>query len=232
MRVVFAGGKNIGMECLRYLMGKVNVVGVIPCDGIMAANKIQQMAPDMIVVVYYDRILKKDIIDIPPMGCINLHMALAEEYRGCYPTTWAIINGETKTGVTLHYIDEGIDTGDIIAQKVVKIEPDDTGKSLYNKCTMAGVELFKETFPLLMNGTAPRRKQVTTRNTKYYGRCFPSHNVGNYIRALTFPPFPEPYFYIGDKKMVIKEEFAKFAEVIQREHTWDKRMIMLQEGLQ
>jgi methionyl-tRNA formyltransferase len=248
MRIVFAGGKDVGCGCLEYLLEypDVDVVAVIVnSDGDMAAKRwyrsaaelalrhdvpvfaphsinepkmitrLQGMAPDLIVVVYYDCILKGDVIGIPKRGCINLHLALAEEYRGCYPTTWALINGEIRTGVTLHYIDEGIDTGDIIAQKAVEILPDDTGKSLYYKCTRAGIELFREAVPSVLEGTIPRVRQITTERSRYYKREFPSQcieftksgeEVYNHIRAVYFPPFPLPYFYIGRKKMVIAEE--------------------------
>jgi methionyl-tRNA formyltransferase len=180
-----------------------------------SVSLVRELSPDIIVVVYYDQILKKDIIHIPPKGCINLHMALAEEYRGCYPTTWAIINGEKRTGVTLHYIDEGIDSGDIIAQREVTITDGDTGKSLYKRCTKTGLELFREQFPLISSGKAARRKQATTAKTKYYKREFPSRELDfsrpgreifNHIRALLFEPFPPPFFRIGNRRFIIKEE--------------------------
>ncbi len=176
---------------------------------------VRKLSPYIIVVVYYDQILKKEIINIPSMGCINLHMALAEEYRGCYPTTWAIINGEKRMGVTLHYIDEGVDTGDIIAQKEVPITNEDTGESLYEKSTKACIELFREQFPLIVSGKASKKKQITTVKTKYYRREFPSRELDfskpgkeifNHIRALLFEPFPPPFFYIGNKKMIIKQD--------------------------
>ena len=189
-----------------------------------SVERIRNLKPDIIVVVYYDQILKRDLIAIPALGCINLHLALAEEYRGCYPTTWAIINGEKRTGVTLHYIDEGIDSGDIIAQKTVPIKDSDTGLDLYRRCTQAGVELFKKTFPLIVGGKASRTPQKTTSKTRYCARnLFPSHEVDfnksgkelyDYIRALTFPPFPPPYFRIGKRKMVIVEEQQEEQETV------------------
>ncbi len=201
MRVLFAGGKNIGCGCLDYLLGSsgVEVVGVVvnrnsdaksdrwyrsaseiafehgvPVYSPKSINSkkfvefLKTLSLDLIVVVYYDGILKKEVISIPENGCINIHMALAENYRGCYPTTWAIMNGECRTGVTLHYINEGIDSGDIIADIVVSIDDDDTGKSLYYKCTDAGIRLFKETFPSILNGTNRRRPQLKNINTLYY----------------------------------------------------------------
>lgn len=178
-----------------------------------AVTRVQGMAPDIIVVVYFDAILKKQIISIPPKGCINLHLALAEEYRGCYPTTWAIINDEKRTGVTLHYIDESIDGGDIIAQREVKIERTDTGLTLYDKCTDACISLFMETFPAIAEGRVKPRPQDKTKG-KYYKRQFPDQRIDfsksgqeiyNHLRAVLFEPFPPPYFFIGNQKYEVRK---------------------------
>lgn len=181
-----------------------------------AIEFIQRLNPDLLTVVYYDQLLTKKVIDIPRMGCINVHMALAEEYRGCYPTTWALINDEGHSGVTVHYIDEDMDTGDIVAQTIVPIEDEDTGRTLYYKCTNAGIDLFKEAIELIALGKAQKQVQVTTPNTKVYHRqdfpCFDiklkerNRELYNYVRALTFDPFPCPYFYIGDRKILLIEE--------------------------
>jgi len=217
-RVVFMGGKKPGEACLEILRRHPDVelvgnVGNMNGGVWNFTGQIRQLKPDLIIVVYYDYILSPEIIAIPPMGCINLHLALAEEYRGCYPTTWAIINGETRTGVTLHYIDEGIDTGDIIAQTEVPIYPQDTGKDLYERCTRAGVALFESELQSILDGTNDRRPQSSTRRTLSYRRIFPSHEVTdmyhhgkNYIRALYFPPWPKPYVDIGGRKFYLVEE--------------------------
>lgn len=169
---------------------------------------------DLIVVAYYDQILKREIFEMPLLGCFNLHFALAEFYRGCYPTTWALINGEALTGVTLHRVTSEIDGGEIAAERTVPIAPADTGLSLYAKCTEAGIALFTEALPALLGGKLPGRPQCRTTVTRYYKRAFPSHEIRfegdaqdvlNQIRALHFPPFPLPYFKLGDKKFVIVE---------------------------
>lgn len=174
------------------------------------------LRPDLIVVVYYDQLLKKCVTDISPLGCINVHMALAEEYRGCYPTTWALINDEKHVGVTIHYVDEGMDTGDIIKQCTVMVEENDTGRTLYYKCTTAAIKLFVTVIDEIHQGTLSCRAQVTTERTKvYHRRDFPSldlrlkeydRKLYNYVRALTFDPFPCPYFYIGEHKILLIEE--------------------------
>jgi methionyl-tRNA formyltransferase len=114
--------------------------------------------------------------------------------------------------VTLHYIDTGIDSGDIIAQAAVPISREDTGKSLYDKCTQVGIELFRIELPGIISGEIRGRKQITTKATRYYKRDFPSREIDfsrpgeeiyNRIRAVLFDPFPPPYFYIGNSKYII-----------------------------
>lgn len=171
--------------------------------------------PDMIVVAYFDQILSRTVFSIPSMGCVNLHLAPAEKYRGCYPTTWAIINGETMTSVTLHRVVDEIDGGDILAEREVSIEPHDTGLSLYDKCSNAGIALFAESLPALLAGQLQGRPQRRSACTRYYKREFPSHEIRfegdaqavlNRIRALHFPPFPAPYINLGGRKFLIVEE--------------------------
>lgn len=170
---------------------------------------------DLIVVAYYDQILAREIFAMPRLGCVNLHFARAERYRGCYPTTWALINGDTATGVTLHRVTGEIDGGEILAECEVPIAPEDTGLSLYAKCTQAGIALFGEALPALLEGRLPGRAQCRTAATRYHGRAFPSHEIRfegdaqavlNRIRALHFPPFPPPYFNLGGKKFLIVED--------------------------
>ena len=178
-----------------------------------ALRSFRTLAPDMIIVVYFDQILKRQILDIPSKESINLHLALVEEYRGCYPTTWALLNDEKHTGVTIHYIDESIDGGDIIAECKVPIENDDTGRSLYEKCVDAGIQLFSSTFPAIAQGTAQTRPQDKMKGT-YHKRIFPSQKIDfnksgreiyNHIRAMIFEPFPSSSFYIGEQRYEIKK---------------------------
>ncbi len=174
---------------------------------------IRGLRPDVLFSVYYDQILKPGIIAIPPRGCFNLHLALAEEYRGCYPTAWALINGESGTGVTLHVLDAGIDSGDIVAQARVAISPEDTGRSLYDKCTEAGIALFREHAPRILAGDYRARPQAATAKTRHYNRDFPDREIRfdkpgreirDHIRALLFEPFPPPYFEIGGVRYEIR----------------------------
>ena len=124
-----------------------------------AAQQIREMQPDCIVVVAYGKILPKEILEIPPHGCINVHASLLPKYRGAAPIQWSIIEGETVTGVTTMQMDEGLDTGDMIMKKEVSITEDETGESLHDKLAEAGAKLCVETLTALENKTAKFEKQ-------------------------------------------------------------------------
>src|SRR4051794_19945405 len=93
-------------------------------------SEVERLAPDLVICAYYPRIFPRRLIDIPPLGCINVHPGLLPEYRGTFPTPWCILNNETEIGVTVHYMNEGIDTGDILVQQRYPILPEETGHEL------------------------------------------------------------------------------------------------------
>ena len=122
-------------------------------------EKIKSLNPDVICVVAYGKILPKDILDIPKLGCINVHGSLLPKYRGAAPIQWAVLNGDKKTGITTMYMDEGMDTGDIILKQEVEIGEDETTGELWNRLSIVGGELLVKTLKLIEQGTAPRIKQ-------------------------------------------------------------------------
>ncbi len=114
--------------------------------------RLRQYEADIFVVAAYGQILSKEILEMPKYGCINIHASLLPKYRGAAPIQWAILNGDEVTGVTIMQMDEGLDTGDILAAKEVLIEQTDTGESLFDKLSAAGAELLVETLPLIEAG--------------------------------------------------------------------------------
>lgn len=122
-------------------------------------EKIKEMNPDVICVVAYGRILPKEILDIPKYGCINVHPSLLPKYRGSAPIQWAILNGDEKTGVTTMYLDEEMDSGDIILKEEVEIDKDETSGELWDRLSKIGADLLVQTLEQIENGTAPREKQ-------------------------------------------------------------------------
>lgn len=112
-----------------------------------------ELNPDIIVVVAYGQILSNDILDLPPKGCINIHASLLPKYRGSSPINWALINGETVSGVTSMIITKGLDSGPIILKKAVTIDEDDDAKTLHDKLSVAGGELLLETMKGIKEGS-------------------------------------------------------------------------------
>lgn len=123
------------------------------------------LKPDAIVVVGYGRIIPQWMLDIPPLGNINLHGSLLPKYRGAAPIQWAIANGETITGVTTMRLDAGLDTGNILLQREVPIAPEDTAETLAPRLAAIGADLMVETLPGLQNGTIQPRPQDNAQAT-------------------------------------------------------------------
>ncbi len=122
-------------------------------------NEIKELKPDVICVVAYGKILPKEILEIPKLGCINVHGSLLPKYRGAAPIQWAIINGDKTTGITTMYMDIGMDTGDMILKEEVEIGGNETTGELWQKLSGIGGKILVETLKQIENGTAPRIKQ-------------------------------------------------------------------------
>ena len=118
-----------------------------------AVERLREEAPDLIVVAAFGQILSKEILDLPRLGCVNVHASLLPAYRGAAPIQWAVINGEEKSGVTIMQMDEGLDTGDILLQEEIPLFADETGESLYNKMAKLGGELLVKALPMIEQGT-------------------------------------------------------------------------------
>jgi methionyl-tRNA formyltransferase len=128
-------------------------------------SELKKCEPDMICVAAYGKILPKNILDLPPYGCINVHASLLPKYRGAAPINWAIVRGEKITGITTMMMDEGMDTGDILLQKEVKIEVEDNAESLSEKLSIVGAELLIETISLQKQERLPRIPQDHSKAT-------------------------------------------------------------------
>lgn len=123
---------------------------------------LKELSPELIVVVAYGKILSKGILNLPKFGCLNGHASLLPKYRGASPIQWSIINGEKKTGVTAMYMDEGIDTGDIIEAVETDIGENETAEELFDRLSILNAELLVSTVQKIADGTAQRTKQPKT----------------------------------------------------------------------
>ena len=176
-------------------------------------DAIAGLHPELGVSVLYGYIFGPELLRLFPRGIVNLHPSLLPWNRGAFPNVWSLIDG-TPSGVTLHWIDEGVDTGDVIAQREVMVEPVDTGATLYRKLEAAGISLFAETWASIRNGTAPRIPQQPGTGT--YHRTTDVRTVDridldepttarsllNRLRARTFRPFESTWFETEDGRRV------------------------------
>lgn len=171
---------------------------------------VKELSPDIIVVAAFGQILPKALLDMPPFGCINVHASLLPKYRGAAPIQWSIIDGEEKTGITIMYMDVGLDTGDMIMKQEVVIEPKETGGSLHDKLAICGGEILLKALDAIESGTAKREKQIEEESNyakmldKTVGKIDFSKSaisIERLIRGLN--PWPSAYTHLFDKTLKI-----------------------------
>jgi len=164
-----------------------------------------ELKPDLIVVVAYGQILPQTILDIPRFGCINLHTSLLPQYRGAAPIQWAIVNGETETGVTIMKMDAGLDTGDILLQERTPILSEDNSETLHDRLAQMGASLLLKTIPDYVKGKLLPRPQpadggsYAARIKKEDGHIDwsrPAQAILNRLRGLT--PWPGVFSFLED----------------------------------
>src|SRR5438046_3460475 len=175
-----------------------------------AIDEIRTLGPDVIVVVAYGQILPRTVLQIPKIACLNLHASLLPRWRGAAPIQAAIAAGDRETGITVMYMDEGLDTGDILLRRAVDILPNDTGGSLYDRLAQISPEALLESLRLLAAGDAPRIPQDNARATyapklkREHGQIDWSESsaaIESKIRA--YNPWPGAFMKVGDQNLKI-----------------------------
>ena len=185
-------------------------------------DEIKSLNPDVICVVAYGKILPEEILNIPKLGCINVHGSLLPKYRGAAPIQWAILNGDKETGVTTMYMDKGMDTGDMILKEKVTIGEDETTGELWERLSKIGGELLVKTLEQIEARTAPREKQgedytmapmLNKDMAKIDWENKSAIEVKNLVRGLN--PIMGAYtFWNGKKIKFWKVDIAKGNEII------------------
>ncbi len=172
-------------------------------------EQLRELKPDVMVVVAFGQILTKEVLEVPKYGCINVHASLLPMYRGAAPIQYVILNGEKETGVTTMFMDEGLDTGDMLLKTVVPITADETGGTLHDKLSAAGAELLIRTLEQMEAGTLQRIPQ--TGETCYVGTLKksmgeidwsrPAEELERQVRGLN--PWPSAYTFLNGKTLKI-----------------------------
>jgi UDP-4-amino-4-deoxy-L-arabinose formyltransferase/UDP-glucuronic acid dehydrogenase (UDP-4-keto-hexauronic acid decarboxylating) len=173
--------------------------------------RLRHINPDVLFSFYYRDLVSRDVLSIPRFGCFNLHGSLLPKYRGRAPANWAILNGESETGVTLHHMTERADAGDIVAQRRVPIVPADDARTLNAKLAVEARLLLDECLPPIAAGTAPRIPQDESA-ASYFGRrapadgaidwSRPSAEIVNLVRAVT-RPYPGAFTHARAVKLLV-----------------------------
>lgn len=198
-------------------------------------ERIEKMQPDVIFSFYYRHMLSQELLALAPKGAFNLHGSLLPKYRGRVPINWAILHGETETGVTLHKMIAKPDAGDIVAQKKISIDATDTALVLHEKIRQAAEQLLADTLPLIKIGDYSATPQDESKAT-YFGRrsaedglidwSKSATEVNNLVRAVT-EPYPGAFTYLAESKMIVWR-----ARVLEKSHDKLPGTIISTEPLQ
>ena len=185
-------------------------------------SEIKLLNPDVICVVAYGKLLPKQILEIPKFGCINVHASLLPKYRGAAPIQWAVLNGDKVTGVTTMYMDEGLDTGDIILKEEVEIGQDETTGELWDRLAEIGGKLLVQTLKQIQSGIVNHQKQgsdfsvapmLSKEMSKIDWKIKSAQEIKNLVRGLN--PIMGAYSYLNGKKIKFwKVDIASQDEIV------------------
>ena len=173
-------------------------------------EQIRELSPDLLVTAAYGKIISKEMLDVPTLGCINVHGSLLPKYRGAAPIQWSIINGEKVTGITTMFTDVGLDTGDILLKRELEIGSDMTAGELHDAMSVLGAEVLKDTLIKLKSGTLVRMPQddamssyapIITKEVGLIDWNKTVQQVHNTVRGTN--PWPGAYTFLNESKMRI-----------------------------
>lgn len=175
-----------------------------------ALEMMKSLSPDLVVVAAYGRILPKDLLEVPPLGCVNVHGSLLPKYRGAAPIQWSVINGDAVTGVTTMYMAEGMDTGDMILKLETEIGADETAGELFDRLAVLGADSIEKTLELFDNGSVPRTPQNDAEATMApmlkkemgeldFGKS--AAEIHNLVRGLC--PWPVAFTFVDGKSLKV-----------------------------
>lgn len=175
-----------------------------------SAHIVAELAPDIVVVVAYGRLIPKNILDMPRYGCINLHVSLLPKYRGSAPIQWAVLNGDKETGVTIMQLNEGMDTGDILMVSPVAVGEEETSGELFDRVSAQGATTLTECLTAIEKGEVVPKQQdhelatmapPLTKEMALFDFSWTAEHIHNWVRGMN--PWPVAYFLRGEKKVKV-----------------------------
>jgi len=223
MEVVFLGVNDIGMRIYDWLCQRDSVDVRALLTELDQLDVVQDIDPDIIVSVGFDHLVPPEVLNVPPVGAVNLHPSYLPHNRGKSPNVWPLVK-DTPAGVTLHSMDAEFDTGAIIAQRRVETEFSDTGKELHERLANAQFELFTDVWPEIESGEIDHTSQNNAVGSYHSKADFvelceldPEEELSvktllDRLRALTFPPFDNAYLDVDGERYYIDIEIRKATE--------------------
>lgn len=257
MRIFCLANNFVGLETVRWLKERnemivglilhppasqkygdeIHEVSGVPEENIFYADSLEDpdtlgriaaLKPDIALSIFYGYILRKKFLDVFPKGVINLHPAYLPYNRGAYPNVWSIVEG-TPAGATMHFVNERVDTGDIVSRVQVPVSPADTGETLYRKLEESSLALFRETWPSIKDGkirvipqvpgegTFHRIRDVEAIDEIRSDREYTARDLINILRARTFPPYKGAYIVHDGEKIYLRIQLFKDNELTMRD---------------
>lgn len=176
-----------------------------------AAQELAVLAPDLVVVVAYGLLLPPDVLAVPTHGCVNLHVSLLPKYRGAAPIQWAVINGDAETGVTVMQLDEGLDSGPVLARQAIEIGPNATSGEMFELSGVIGARLLADTVDAIARGEAnpvpqqgePTLAPMLKKDMARIDFARPARELHNLVRGCN--PWPLAWFDAGDKRVKVEK---------------------------
>ncbi len=254
MKILYFANNAVGLEVLRFLVEEAGeeIAGLVvhppdraryrdemielsglPEELVFSADTLRHpvtvsalrsLGAEIGLTVFLAYILRPDVLQLFPAGCVNVHPAYLPYNRGRNPNVWSIVEC-TPAGATLHYLDEGVDTGDIIARRRVEVTPFDTGGTLYGRLEDACTALFRATWLSIKQGTAPRQRQDGEAATAHRGRDveaidrieldrrYTARELIDVLRARTFSPYPGAYFEADGERVYLRLQLLRESEL-------------------
>ena len=244
MRWILCGKNDAALRCLEFVLERGDEVWVIATRGDDGADgwqrslrgaaeragvrvdapprisdpafvaRLAEFGADALVSIQYDQILKANLFANVGCPCLNLHFALLPRHRGVDPMAWAILEGDARAGATLHWMVQGVDAGDVIAQRALDVPPDVSARELYDRVSEAAIALFRECYPFAAELLARRRPQDASRachdrkgdldfSARRIDWSRPAPELQRWLRAMIFPPFQHPETELRGRRLLV-----------------------------